>query len=116
MTTETVVQESEEQQMFGGEDTGKTINPSAYGCQILKEKTTLEQAKDKTLPNDARLVRYVFNEVEYLDVTRGRKIVDIFDMYYDTYGKDAVKSIDFGYGTVRPNLWGYKQKDGKKKK
>ena len=50
MTTETAVQESEEQQMSGGEDVGKTINPSAYGCQILQEKTTLEQAKDKTLP------------------------------------------------------------------
>ena len=116
MTTETAVQETEEQQMSGGEDVGKTINPSAYGCQILQEKTTLEQAKDKTLPNDARLVRYTSNGVEYLDVTRGRKTVDIFDMYYDMYGKDAVKGIDFGYGTVSPKLWGYKQKDGKKKK
>ena len=34
----------------------QTINPSDYSCQILQEKTTLEAANDKTLPNDARLV------------------------------------------------------------
>ena len=45
----------------------------------------------------------------------GRKTVELFDMYYDKYGKGAVQTIDFGYGTVNPKLWRYKSKDKKKK-
>tara|TARA_Y100000289_G_scaffold52003_1_gene53333 strand:+ start:588 stop:923 length:336 start_codon:yes stop_codon:yes gene_type:complete len=107
------VQEQETQMASFGSD--NSINPSDYSCQILQEKTTLEAANDKTLPNDARLVWYVVNGVEYIDLTRCRKTVELFDMYYDKYGKGAVQRIDFGYGTVNPKLWGYKSKDKKKK-
>jgi hypothetical protein len=108
------VQEQETQMASFGSD--NNINPSDYSCQILQEKTTLEAANDKTLPNDARLVWYVVNGVEYIDLTRCRKTVELFDMYYDKYGKGAVQRIDFGYGTVNPKLWGYKSKDKDKKK
>jgi hypothetical protein len=37
-------------------------------------------------------------------------------MYYDRYGKDSVKRIDFGYGQMNPKLWGVKPKEQKKKK
>ena len=107
------VQEQETQMASFGSD--NTINPSDYSCQILQEKTTLEAANDKTLPNDARLVWYVVDGVEYIDLTRCRKTVELFDMYFDKYGKGAVQRIDFGYGTVNPKLWGYKSKDKKKK-
>ena len=107
------VQEQETQMASFGSD--NTINPSDYSCQILQEKTTLEAANDKSLPNDARLVWYVVNGVEYIDLTRCRKTVELFDMYYDKYGKGAVQRIDFGYGQVNPKLWGYKSKDKKKK-
>jgi|TARA_Y100000310_G_scaffold206170_1_gene206533 hypothetical protein len=107
------VQEQETQMASFGSD--NNVNPSDYSCQILQEKTTLEAANDKTLPNDARLVWYVVNGVEYIDLTRCRKTVELFDMYYDKYGKGAVQRIDFGYGTVNPKLWGYKSKDKKKK-
>ena len=106
------VQEQEEQMAEFGSD----INPSDYSCQILQEKTTLEAANDKTLPNDARLIWYVVDCVEYIDLTRCRKTVELFDMYYDKYGKGAVQRIDFGYGQVNPKLWGYKSKDKDKKK
>ena len=33
----------------------KPEDPSSYGCQILQEKTTLEAANDKSLPNDCLL-------------------------------------------------------------
>jgi hypothetical protein len=109
------VQEQEEQ--MAEFDTGKpNINPSDYSCQILQEKTTLEAANDKSLPNDARLIWYVVDGVEYIDLTRCRKTVELFDMYYDKYGKGAVQRIDFGYGAVNPKLWGYKKPDDKKKK
>tara|TARA_Y100000994_G_scaffold234563_1_gene223520 strand:- start:137 stop:475 length:339 start_codon:yes stop_codon:yes gene_type:complete len=108
------VQEQETQMASFGSD--NNINPSDYSCQILQEKTTLEAANDKTLPNDARLVWYVVNGVECIDLTRCRKTVELFDMYYDKYGKGAVQRIDFGYGTMNPKLWGVKPKDQKKKK
>ena len=107
------VQEQETQMASFGSD--NNVNPSDYSCQILQERTTLEAANDKTLPNDARLVWYVVNGVEYIDLTRCRKTVELFDMYFDKYGKGAVQRIDFGYGTVNPKLWGYKSKDKKKK-
>ena len=108
------VQEQETQMASFGSD--NSINPSDYSCQILQEKTTLEAANDKTLPNDARLVWYIVDGVEHIDLTRCRKTVEQFDMYYDKYGKGAVQKIDFGFGTVNPKLWGYKSKDKDKKK
>ena len=90
-------------------------NPSDYGCQILLEKTTLEMANDKSFPNDARLIWYIVDGVEYMDLTRCKKTSKLFDMYYDRYGKGAVQKIDFGFGAVNPKLWGYKSKDKKKK-
>ena len=114
MTSAVEHQEKEEMASFGSEI--NNVNPSDYSCQILQERTTLEAANDKTLPNDARLVWYVVNGVEYIDLTRCRKTVELFDMYFDKYGKGAVQKIDFGYGTVNPKLWGYKSKDKDKKK
>ena len=113
MTAAVEQQEKEEMASFGSNF--NQINPSDYSCQILQERTTLEAANDKTLPNDARLVWYVVDGVEYIDLTRCRKTVELFDMYFDKYGKGAVQRIDFGYGTVNPKLWGYKSKDKKKK-
>ena len=111
----TVAVEQEQEQM-NGEDTGNFINPSTYGCQILQEKTTLEQANDKSLPNDARLIWYTVDGTDYIDLTRCKKTSQLFDMYYDRYGPGAVKKIDFGFGTVNPKLWGIKpKKEGKKR-
>ena len=62
------VQEQETQMASFGSD--NSINPSDYSCQILQEKTTLEAANDKTLPNDARLVWYIVDGVEHIDLTR----------------------------------------------
>jgi hypothetical protein len=97
----------------------KAVNPgdpSSYGCQILLEKTTIEQAKDSSFPNDAKLIWYIVDDVTHMDLTRCRKMSELFDMYYDKYGPGAVQKIDFGYGRVNPKLWGYKSPDKKKKK
>ena len=94
----------------------KQIAPSDYGCQILLEKTTIEAANDKSFPNDARLIWYIVDGVEYVDLTRCSKTSKLFDMYYDRYGKGAVQKIGFGYGTVNPKLWGEKPKKDKKRK
>jgi len=105
-----------ENEMVGDESESNQINPFDYSCQILLEKTTLEMANDKSFPNDARLIWYVVDGVEYIDLTRCKKTSGLFDMYYDKYGPGAVRKIDFGYGTINPKLWGYKSKDKDKKR
>ena len=107
------VDQEKEMAEFGTEN--PQINPSDYSCQILQEKTTLEAANDKTLPNDARLIWYIVDGVQYIDLTRCGKVSKMFDMYYDKYGKGSVQRIEFGYGSVNPKLWGVKPKDKKKK-
>ena len=95
------------------------FNPSDYWCEIILEKTTLKKAEDRSLPTDAFNVTYMVEGTEHLDVTRSEKMANVFDMYYDRYGKDVVQKIDYGCGTVRPNLWGLKAtppKKGKKRK
>lgn len=94
----------------------KENSAAKYGCSILVEKATLDQVKDPSWPNDARLIRYTVDGVQHVDLTRCSKISKLFDMYYDKYGKGSIQSIDFGYGTVNPKLWGYKAPTEKKKR
>ena len=92
------------------------FKPSDYWCEIILEKTTKEKAEDKSLPTDAFNVTYVVDGKEYLDVTRAEKMVYVFDMYYDGYGKGAIQRIDYGAGSIRPNLWGVKPVEKKKRR
>ena len=90
--------------------------PPQYGCQILLQDTTIEQAKDSSFPNDAYLIWYEVDGVTHLDLCRTTKRVNLFDLYYDKFGPGAVKKIDFGYGRTNPKIWGYKQPEKKKRK
>ena len=110
----TVTVETKEEKM--GSKSVNPSDPSSYGCQILRENTTLEAANDKSYPTDAKLIWYIRDGKECVDLTRCSKSVDLFDMYYDKYGPGAVQKIEFGYGTVKPKLWGYKPSESKKKK
>ena len=92
------------------------FNPADYWCEIVLEKTTQEKALDRKLPTDAFNVTYVVEGQTYLDVTRSEKMVNVFDMYYDRYGKGSVQKIDYGHGTIRPNLWGAKVTPKRKKR
>ena len=104
---QTVAEEKKEEVKF---------NPSDYWCDIILEKTTQEKALDRSLPTDAFNVTYMVEGKEHLDVTRSEKMANVFDMYYDKYGKGAVKSISYGHGTIRPNLWNVKPPERKKRK
>jgi len=110
-----VVETQEKEMAEFGSDINN-VNPSDYCCQILQEKTTLAAANDKSLPNDARLIYYIVDGVQYIDLTRCKKTSQLFDMYYDKYGKGAVQRIDFGYGQMNPKLWGNKPKKDKTRK
>ena len=92
------------------------FNPYDYSCQMILEDTTLEKSRDPKFPSDAFNVTYVVDGTQHLDVIRSGKQVNIFDYYCDKYGKDAVKRIDWGYGNVNPNQYGYKPIEKKKKR
>ena len=92
------------------------FDPSEYSCEILLEKTTSEKSIDRKFPTDAFNVTYVVEGETLLDVTRSSKMVNVFDMYFDRYGKGSVQKIDFGHGTVNPGQWGYKSPVKKVKK
>ena len=93
------------------------LDGSQYSCQVILEKCTLEQAYDRSMPTDARLIRYKVDGKDFLDVTRSAKAANIFDLYFDTYGKGALQAIDYGKGTISPGQWGYvSPSDAKKKK
>ena len=94
----------------------KKFDPSVYSCEILLEKTTHEKANDRKLPSDAFNVTYVVEGETRLDVTRSGKMVNVFDMYYDRYGKDCVQKIDYGHGTIKPSQYGYKSPEKKKRR
>ena len=92
------------------------INPADYSCEIIQEKTTFDKSNDRKLPSDAFNVTYVVEGETHLDVTRSAKMVNVFDMYYDRYGKDCVQKIDYGHGTINPGMWKYKSPTKRVKK
>lgn len=91
------------------------LNPKSYNCELLLEKTTIKEVKNPNYPNDAYLVFYTVEDNNYIDLCRG-KMVDIFDLYYDSYGKESIQKITWGYGKMNPKLWGIEKKEDKRQK
>jgi hypothetical protein len=89
--------------------------PPKYGCQLIYEDASTSQIKDRSLPSDAYQVTYEIDGKVSVDICRGKRL-DIFDLYYDKFGRGVLKTIDFGYGRVNPRLWGYKTPDKKGKR
>ena len=85
-----------------------------YGCEIIVEDGTMEQVSITAAPSDAFIVTYMHEDKLHRDLTRGGR-VNVFDMYYDKF-KMGIKSIDYGKGTIKPNLWGYNSSSSQKKK
>tara|TARA_B100000287_G_C20152679_1_gene590811 strand:+ start:87 stop:446 length:360 start_codon:yes stop_codon:yes gene_type:complete len=91
------------------------LNPLDYACEILLSKTTMDKAKDKSLPSDAFIVTYVDSGDECIDVTRSGKQSNVFDMYWDKYNS-GLRRIEWGHGTVNPSQYGYKKPQKKRRK
>ena len=75
----------------------------------------MSKLKDPSFPTDAYVVVYEENSKSYIDLCRTRKVSSLFDLYYDKFGPNAIKKIEFGYGRKSPKLWGVKPKEIKKK-
>ena len=61
------------------------------------------------------IVTYKVKDKVHFDLCRGSK-VNIFDLYYDKFGKGSLQGIDFGKGNINPQMWGYKTKEKKMKR
>ena len=86
---------------------------SNYGCEVIVEDGSLEDANTKKAPTDAYVIKYLHEDKVHYDLTRGTK-VSLFNMYWDKF-KGGLQSIAYGNGGIKPNLWGY-QAPAKKKK
>ena len=85
-----------------------------YGCNIIVENGSLEEVSIKNVPTDGYIIKYVRDDQVHYDLTRGTKIT-LFDMYWDKF-KGGLKSIGYGNGSIKPNLWGYQVPPSKKKR
>ena len=85
-----------------------------YGSEIIIENGSLEDVSITNAPSDAYIIKYVHHDQVRYDLTRGTKVT-IFDMYWDKF-KGCLKSINYGNGGVKPNLWGYSSPKPKGKK
>jgi hypothetical protein len=56
----------------------------------------------------------MYEDNVHYDLTRGTRNT-LFDMYWDKF-KGGLQTIDYGKGTIKPNLWGYKAPQQKKKR
>ena len=92
----------------------KDDSKSTYGCEIIVENGSKQDVHTSEAPTDCMIVTYEFNGEMHQDLTRGSRVA-IFDMYYDKF-KAGLKKIDYGKGTIKPNLWGYQSQGPKKKK
>jgi hypothetical protein len=62
------------------------------------------------------MITYIVDDIKKYDIVQASGFVEVFDEYYDQYGKDTIKSIKWTEGRVNPRLYGYKIKEAKKKK
>jgi len=81
---------------------------------IIQKNCEKVDAKNKNLPRDSYIVTYENKQQVSYDIVQSSSKVEIFDHYYDEYGK--VLAIEWTEGTINPKVYGYQAKDKKKKK
>jgi len=84
---------------------------------IIHEDCDAELANDKSLPYTTYLVEYKLDGTVRYDIVNCKKVVDIFDHYWDNYRHDLIKFTQTA-GSIDPKRWNdpNKPKEEKKKK
>jgi len=113
MTTTTELKKPERKEMIWTKEEKDNLK-SKYGTEILVENGSYEDVSITQAPSDAYIINYVHDDQVRYDLTRGTKI-KLFDMYWDKF-KGGIKSIEYGRGSIKPNLWGYQSTPTRKKK
>ena len=103
----------EEKKLIWTKEEREKLN-SEYGSEILVENGSYEDVNTTQAPSDAYIIKYMHEDKIRFDLTRGTKI-KLFDMYWDKF-KGGIKSIEYGMGSIKPNLWGYQSTPTRKKK
>ena len=107
------LKEPEKKEMIWTKEEKDTLK-SKYGSEILVENGSYEDVNTTQAPTDAYIIKYMHEDKVHFDLTRGTKI-KIFDMYWDKF-KGGIQAIDYGKGSIKPNLWGYQSPKTSKKK
>ena len=82
----------------------------------LHENCNPQEDNNTKLPYTAYLIWYkVEDEIRY-DIAMGDKQVDVFDAYWDKYGKDGFIGMKQSEGRVQPNRWNVAPPPPKKRK
>ena len=113
MSTTTELKKPEQKQSIWSQKE-KDCSKEKYGCEVIVEGGSIQDVSIKQAPTDSYIIKYVYNDNIHYDLTRGTK-VNLFDMYWDKF-KGGIMSIDYGMGTIKPNLWRYQATTTKKKK
>ena len=111
--SKTELKKPERKEMVWTKEERDTLK-SKYGTEILVENGSYEDVSITQAPTDAYIIKYVHDDQVRYDLTRGTKI-KLFDMYWDKF-KGGIKSIEYGKGSIKPNLWGYQSPKPPKKK
>ena len=82
----------------------------------LYENCNPKEDNNTKLPYTAYLVEYKVDEEIRYDIAMGDKQVDVFDVYYDKYGKDGFIGMKQSEGRVAPNRWNVEPPKEKKRK
>ncbi len=82
--------------------------------KILHQDCNPELANDTSLPYTTYLITYKLDGKVCYDIAMGSKKVEIFDHYWDNYRHDLI-DMKQTEGRINPKLWGYQNKDKKKK-
>jgi hypothetical protein len=83
---------------------------------IIHKDCDKSLSKDKSLPVDSYLVTYLVKDKEKYDIVQAGSKVEVFDTYYDEYGKGSLQSIQWTDGRVNPRVYGYVPKETKRRK
>lgn len=83
---------------------------------IIHKDCDVSLAKDKSLPTNSYIIKYLNKGKETFDIVQAGSFVEVFDAYYDEYGKETIKSIKWTNGNVNPRIWGYKPPEKKKRR
>ena len=82
----------------------------------LHENCNPQEDNNTKLPYTAYLIWYKVEDQIRYDIAMGDKQVDVFDVYYDKYGKDGFIGMKQSEGRIQPNRWNVAPPPPKKRK
>jgi hypothetical protein len=83
---------------------------------IIHKNCERKLSKNRELPINSYLVTYIFEGKESYDIVQSSGRVEVFDYYYDNYGKGNILNIEWTDGRINPKMYGYVPKETKKKR